>query len=59
MIGSGAGALLGAEACDAEVLGAQKALEAAMQVAGTKPIKVLLDSLEAIRALRSSRSRSF
>ncbi|KAI0992184.1 hypothetical protein K3495_g16002, partial [Podosphaera aphanis] len=32
MIGSGAGALLGAEAYDAEVLGAQKALEAAMQV---------------------------
>ncbi|KAI0998477.1 hypothetical protein K3495_g9717 [Podosphaera aphanis] len=59
MIGSGTGALLGAEAYDAEVLGAQKALEAAMQVASTNPIKVLLDSSEAIQALRSGRSRSF
>ena len=59
MIGSGAGPLLGAEAYDAEILGAQRALEAAILVAGSKLIKVLLDSSEAIQSLRSGRSRSF
>ena len=59
MIESDAGPLWGAEAYDAELLGAQKALEAAIRVAGTNPIKVLLDNSEAAQALRSGRSRSF
>ncbi len=59
MIGIGSGPLLGAEAYDAELLGAQKALEAAILVAGINPIKVLLDSSEASQALQSGRSRSF
>ncbi len=59
IIGSDAGPLWGAEAYDAEILGAQKALEAAIRVAGTNPIKVLLDNSEAAQALRSVRSRSF
>ena len=59
MIGSGAGSLLGAETYGAELLGAQKALEAALLVAGSNSIKVLLDSLHAVQALRSGRSRSF
>ncbi|KAI0997696.1 hypothetical protein K3495_g10490 [Podosphaera aphanis] len=59
MIGSDVGPLWGAEAYDAEILGAQKALEAAIRVAGTNPIKVLLDNSEAAQALRSGKSRSF
>ena len=59
MIGSGAGPLLGAEIYDAEILGAQRAFIAAILVAGSKPIKVLLESSEAVQALRSGRSRSF
>ncbi|KAI0997741.1 hypothetical protein K3495_g10448 [Podosphaera aphanis] len=59
MIGSDAGPLWGAVAYDAEILGAQKALEAAIRVTGTNPIKVLLDNSEAAQALRSGRSRSF
>ncbi|KAI0993871.1 hypothetical protein K3495_g14313, partial [Podosphaera aphanis] len=57
MIGSDAGPLWGAEAYDAEILGAQKALEAAIRVAGTNPIKVLLDNSEAAQALRSDCQR--
>ena len=58
MIGSGAGPMLGAEAYDAELFGAQKALEAALLVAGSNSIKVLIDSLQAVQALRSGRSKT-
>ena len=59
MIWSGADLLLGAEACDAELLGAQKVLEVALLVAERDSIKVLFDSLQAVQALRSGRSKSF
>lgn len=58
MIGQGAGAMPGAEVYDAEILGAQKALEAAISKAGKSPIKVLLDNSTVVRALQRGRSKS-
>ncbi|KAI1006483.1 hypothetical protein K3495_g1743 [Podosphaera aphanis] len=48
----------GAEVYDAELLGAQKALEAAMSKAGTSPIKLLLDNAVAVQALQRGRTKS-
>ena len=58
LIGQGAGAVPGAEVYDAEILGAQKALEAAIIKAGNSPIKVLLDNSAVVRALQRGRSKS-
>nr|CCA28121.1 hypothetical protein SS1G_12417 [Albugo laibachii Nc14] len=58
LIGQGAGAMPGAEVYDAEILGAQKALEAAILKAGNSPIKVLLDNSAVVRALQRGRSKS-
>ena len=58
MIGSDAGPLPGAEVYDAEIFGAQKALEGAIGKAGSSPIKVLLDNSIAARALQTGRTKS-
>ncbi|KAI0994090.1 hypothetical protein K3495_g14093, partial [Podosphaera aphanis] len=58
LIASGAGPMHGAEIYDAELLGAQKALEAAMSKAGTSPIKLLLDNAIAVQALQRGRTKS-
>lgn len=44
MIGSGAGPMSGAEIYDAEIFGALKAIEAAMEKAGNALTKLLLDN---------------
>ena len=43
---------------DAELVGAQKALESAVALAGGCPIKMLLDNSEAVRSLKTGRSKS-
>lgn len=58
MIGSDAGTLPGAEVYDAEIFGAQKAPEGALEKADGCPIKVLLDNCTAARALQTGRTKS-
>lgn len=53
MIGNGSGPMLGAE-----ILRAQRALEAAIEKPRGAPIKILLDSHSAIHALKVGRSKS-
>ena len=57
MIGSGSGPMPGAEAHDAELLGAQKVMEEAIKKVNGDSVKVLLDNFNAVRALRSGRIR--
>ena len=45
----------GAEVYDAELLGAQKAMQEAIKKANGGPVKVLLDNPNAVRALQSGR----
>lgn len=56
LIVSGAGPMPGAEVYVAELLGAQKAQEAAISKAGSSPIKVLLDNAVAVQALQRGRT---
>ncbi|KAI0998038.1 hypothetical protein K3495_g10151 [Podosphaera aphanis] len=58
LIASGAGPMHGVEVFDAELLGAQKALESAISKAGTSPIKLLLYNAVAVQALQKGRTKS-
>ena len=58
LAGSGSGPLPGAEVFDAEVVGAMKALEAALAVGEGFPVSILLDNQAAVRALEQGRSNS-
>lgn len=58
MIGSSAGPMSGAEIYDAEIFGALKAIEAAMEKAGNAPTKLLLDNKLVVDALLKGQSYS-
>ena len=58
LIVSGRNSLPGAEVFDAEIAGAVRGLEAALEVGGNTDIKILLDNQEAIRALETGRTNS-
>ena len=58
LIASGGNFLPGAEVFDAEITGAVRGLEAALEIGGSIDIKVLLDNQEAVRALQNGKTNS-